>query len=221
VEGDKSKIVLDIGCGSGHGSNVLAGKFKKVQGVDLAEEGIAYAKKYWKKQNITFKIGSGTAIPFKDNTFDIVVSFEVFEHIKEWKTFLKEIRRVTKKDGKIYLSTPNKDIYNPWSKTPINPHHVFEMRIDEFKDALKPYFKLETFLGQRTPVYNDHWIWKIFDPLAYNLRKIIPYKLNNSLKLKIINWIKPELDKSDIIFVSKPEDIRKSRTMVAICRNKK
>lgn len=220
VEGDKSKAILDLGCGSGHGSNLLAKKFKFVDGIDISEDAIVYAKKHWGKNNITFHTGSGTALPFKDNTFDIVASFEVFEHIKEWKKYLKEIKRVTKKGGIIYLSTPNKNIYNPWSKTPINPHHIFEMRIDEFKQALKPYFYLEKFLGQRTPVYNDHWIWKIFDPLSYCLRKLVPYKVNNLLKLKIINWIKPELDKFDIIFVDKPEEIKKSRTMIAICRNK-
>lgn len=221
VKGNKKSKVLDIGCGTGHGTNVLAKKFTHVFGLDTSEEGIEYAKKNWKKKNISFLVGSGTAMPFKNNTFDITVAFEVFEHIKNWKKFLEEIRRVTKRNGIIYISTPNKDIYSPGTKKPINPHHFFEMTEKQFKKAMNSYFKIEIFLGQRTPVYNDHWIWKIVDPLLFTFKRVIPYKWNNTLKLRIINWIKPELEPTDIIFSGESSWIKKSRQMVAICKNNK
>lgn len=221
VKGRKNSIVLDIGCGSGHGSNLIAYRFKHIYGVDESSEAINYAKKYWQRKNITFIVGSGTEIPFKKNTFDITVAFEVFEHIKAWRKFLLEVKRVTKRGGMIYISTPNKDIYSPGTKKPINPHHFFEMTESQFRIALSSYFRIDLFLGQRTPVYNDHWIWKIIDPILFTFKKIIPYKVNNTIKLKIINIIKSKLELSDIIFSKKAALIKRSRFMLAICSNNK
>lgn len=221
VKGEKVFTILDIGCGTGHGSELLARSFKRVYGIDISQEAIDYAKKNWQRENITFSVGSGTQIPFRKNTFDITVAFEVFEHIKDWNKFLSELKRVTKRNGTIYISTPNKDIYSPGTRKPINPHHFFEMTEKQFKKALGSYFQIDQFLGQRTPVYNDHWIWKIVDPLLIIFKSIIPYKINNTIKLRIINWIKPELETSDIVFLRNPVGVKRSRVMVAICINKK
>lgn len=221
VRGEKDSNVLDIGCGAGHGSNLLSKHFKKIYGVDVSQEAISYAKRNWQRKNITFTVGSGTEIPFKENTFDITAAFEVFEHIKDWKKFLSELKRVTKRNGKIYISTPNKDIYSPGTKEPINPHHFFEMTEKQFKKALGSYFQIDEFLGQRTPIYNDHWIWRIVDPLLLILRGVLPYKFSNTLKLKIINWIKSELEPTDIVFSDDEIWVKKSRQMVAICTNEK
>jgi len=221
VTGNPDQVALDIGCGSGHGSNRLATKFKTVHGVDIAEEAIAYASEHWQKPNINFSVGDSLDIPFPENNFDVVIAFEVFEHLTDWRKFLSEIRRVLKDNGKVYISTPNKTLYSPGTKNPINPHHIFEMTIPEFKSALQEYFEIEHLYGQRTPVYNDHWIWKIVNPILFTFKKVIPYKVNNTLKLKIINWIKPELVASDIILKEDTEWLEKSRFMVAVCTNTK
>ncbi len=214
-------IVLDIGCGAGHGSATLAKKFRHVYGVDVSEEAITYAKQNWREENATFQVGDALAIPFPDNHFDAVVAFEVFEHLTNWRKFLIEIRRVLKPGGTVYISTPNKTLYSPGTKKPVNPHHVFEMTIPEFKDALGEYFTLQSLYGQRTPIYNDHWIWRIVNPVLFTFKRIIPYKVNNTLKLKIINWIKPELDESDIVLNDDPAWLERSRFMVGVCVNNK
>lgn len=221
VGGSKDSIVLDIGCGTGAGTNILAKSFKKAYGVDLAPDAIEYSKKYWNKKNISFTVGSGTDIPFPANTFDTVAAFEVFEHIKEWGKFLSELKRVTKRNGKIYISTPNKDIHSPGTKKPINPYHFFEMTEKEFRKALNKYFVIDSFLGQRTPVYNDHWIWKIVDPFLLTFHKVLPYKFDKTLKFIVMNWIKPELLPNDVVFSDDPNWVKKSRQMVAVCINSK
>lgn len=221
VSSDLNGTVLDIGCGSGHGSNNLAKKFKEVHGLDISLDAINYAKNYWQLPNINFSQGDCLNIPFPESHFDTVVAFEVFEHLTDWRLFLKEIQRVLKPDGLVYISTPNKSLYSPGTKKPINPHHVFEMTAPEFKDALSEFFALKTFYGQRTPVYNDHWIWKVVNPFLFIFRGLIPYKVNNTLKLKIINWIKPELESKDIVFSEKEDWINRSRFVVAVCANKK
>lgn len=221
VKGQRNSVVLDMGCGTGAGSNILAGTFEKVYGIDVSPEAIEYCKKYWKRKNLSFFIGSGTDIPFVKNTFDIVATFEVFEHIEDWGKFLLELKRVTKPQGKIYISTPNKDITSPGKEKPINPFHFFEMTEKEFRKALSEYFKIDSFLGQRTPIYNDHWIWKIVDPFLFTFNKVLPFEFGKSLKFKIINWIKPELSSEDIVFSDTPDWIRRSRQMLAICTNNK
>lgn len=221
VSGPKDSIVLDIGCGTGAGTNILAKNFNKIYGVDVSPDAIEYSKKYWKKKNISFIVGSGTNIPFPANRFDIVTAFEVFEHIKEWRKFLLELKRVTKRNGRIYISTPNKDIHSPGTKKPINPFHFFEMTEKEFKKALSKYFVIDSFLGQRTPVYNDHWIWKIVDPFLLTFHNILPYKFDKTLKFKVMNWIKPVLLPNDVIFSDDPGWVKKSRQMVAVCINSK
>jgi len=221
VEGDSKKVVLDIGCGTGYGSARFAGIFKKVFAIDISEEAILSASKKHQNKNIEFKIGSATNIPLPDNAVDIAVAFEVFEHVQNWRKFLKELQRVVNPSGKLYFSTPNKNKYNPWSKTPINPHHFFEMRPGEFRHALQTYFSIDTFLGQQTPVYNNHWVWRIIDPFLFYSRKLIPYKFNNYIKLKIINTIKPDLAFSDIKFSDDPGWIENSRVLFAICTNSK
>ena len=221
LPGDMSGSVLDIGCGAGHGSNMLSKKYKKVYGVDISEEAIEYAKKNWASDNTEFVVGSAMDIPFPDNSFETVSAFEVFEHLNDWRKFLSEIKRVLMPGGVVYISTPNKTLYSPGTKKPINPHHVFEMTIPEFKSALSEFFTLEEFYGQRTPVYNDHFIWKIVNPVLFTFKSIIPYKVNNTLKLKIINWIKPELEMSDIVLKNEPEWAERSRFVVGVCRNNK
>ncbi len=201
--------------------NNLVQKFKKVYGVDISAEAIEYCKRYWKQKNISFLVGSGTDIPFPANAFDVVATFEVFEHISEWEKFLSELRRITKPQGKIYISTPNKDITSPGKVKPINPFHFFEMTEKQFKKALSRYFNIDSFLGQRTPIYNDHWIWKIVDPFLFTFHRVLPFGFGKSLKFKIINWIKPELSPEDIVFSDNPDWIKKSRQMLAICKNNK
>jgi len=213
--------VLDLGCGAGHGSNLLAEKYSQVTGLDISIDAIDYAKKNWSRPNIDFIVGDSMSIPFESGSFDVVAAFEVFEHLSDWKKFLSEIRRVLKKDGTLYISTPNKDLYSPGTKKPINPHHVFEMTIPEFKEALSSYFILEDFYGQRTPVYNDNFIWKIVNPILFLFKNFIPYSLNNTFKLKIINFIKPNLDISDIIIKNDPEWVKNSRFVIGVCKNTK
>lgn len=106
VEG---KLILDVGCASGRIDQVLVERgAKKVFGIDISEDAIskATAKKI---KHSSYMVASALEIPFSDNTFDTVVSFEVLEHIPkgtEGKMF-SEIYRVLRPGGKLYLTTPN------------------------------------------------------------------------------------------------------------------
>ncbi len=106
--------ILDIGCGYGWLEVDLAKRgCKKVIGMEHEEEGLITAKKYICNKSILFDTGSAIALPYENNCFDTVISFEVIEHIPkntEEKMF-SEIHRVLKNNGKFYISTPNDNFF--------------------------------------------------------------------------------------------------------------
>lgn len=105
----KGKNILDIGCGYGWMELALhKGGVRGVVGIEYRENDLATATKNINELNIEFKVGSAIDVPFKDGKFDTVISWEVIEHIPKGteKKMFSEIKRVLKKDGVCYLSTP-------------------------------------------------------------------------------------------------------------------
>src|SRR5579862_7547633 len=84
----RGKRVLDAGCGAGYGSAELALAAESVTGVDVAPEAIEFACGHYQMPNLRFELGSCTALPFGNGSFDLVVAFEVIEHLEDWRGFL-------------------------------------------------------------------------------------------------------------------------------------
>ena len=143
----QGKKVLDIACGEGYGSHLLAETAEMVQGVDIDESVIAKAKNKYSRNNLGFVAGSVEKIPFEAASFDVVVSFETLEHISAHDKMLAEIRRVLKAGGILLISTPDKKTY---SDKPgySNPYHQKELSEAEFKNLLKNYFKYQELYWQ-------------------------------------------------------------------------
>jgi len=106
----KNKVILDVGCGFGWCEyNFLQKGVKKIVGLDLTNDA-KEALKQLDSDRFSFVQGSALKLPFKDNYFDTVVTWEVIEHVPKGKELkmLREIRRVLKPGGTFYLSTPHK-----------------------------------------------------------------------------------------------------------------
>jgi len=140
----QNKIVLDIACGEGYGSALIAEHATSVYGVDIDVECINLAtEKYESKiDNLHFKCGSADVISFDDNMFDVVISYETIEHldIDTQELFLSEIKRVLKHDGILIMSTPDKKIYSE-RYAHQNDFHLHEFYQEEFTSFLKKYFR--------------------------------------------------------------------------------
>ena len=143
----QGKHVLDIACGEGYGSNLLASSARFVNGVDIDQAIIIHASQNYKKENLSFTHGSVEKIPFEANTFDIVVSFETLEHTTEHISMLKEIKRVLKPEGLLLISTPDKKSYSdiPGYK---NPFHKKELYQAEFDKLLRDHFNYHSIYYQ-------------------------------------------------------------------------
>lgn len=100
-------IFLDIGCGAGYFSAELSKKVKKVYGLDYSKTNIeAVKKRYGYIKNIDFVLGDATNMPFKNNSFDVILATEIIEHIQDDNKFVKECHRVLKKNGRLIITTP-------------------------------------------------------------------------------------------------------------------
>lgn len=129
------RYVLDAGCGLGYGSAILAaGGAKRVAGVDLAPDVIEAAASTM-PSTVELTVGDVHELPFQDATFDLVVCFEVLEHVGDGDGVLDELARVANDGALVVVSSPNRDAYVPG-----NPHHRREYGPDELRDALAARF---------------------------------------------------------------------------------
>ncbi|MBC7875261.1 MAG: class I SAM-dependent methyltransferase [Ferruginibacter sp.] len=142
------KKVLDIACGEGYGSALLAKNALQVTGVDIEAGIISMAKDKYPQENLQFLTGSVENIPSADQQFEVVVSFETLEHIGDHEKMISEIKRVLLPGGLLVISTPDKKNYTD-TQILKNPFHVKELYAEEFGALLQKYFKNVELLNQQ------------------------------------------------------------------------
>jgi 2-polyprenyl-3-methyl-5-hydroxy-6-metoxy-1,4-benzoquinol methylase len=166
-----NKKVLDLACGEGYGSRLLAGTAESVVGVDIDDDAVKHARNKYIRSNLQFKRGSITDLPIEGrNLFDVIVCFEALEHIEDHAKLLSEVKRLLTQDGLFIVSTPNKWAYSDEPKYE-NPFHVHELYLDEFTELFEKYFKQVKILGQR--IYCNSNIWPVFSNSNTDLAEYI------------------------------------------------
>ena len=106
---DRILSVLDVGCGAGTQCFVYAELGHRVSGIDINQPLIEIAQKRAAATGSAgaFRVGSATALPFEDASFDVCLLNELLEHIPQWQACLDEATRVLKPGGILYVSTTN------------------------------------------------------------------------------------------------------------------
>ena len=149
--------ILDAGCGPGFFLAEINKEWGKY-GIELSKFNVDYINDSFSDINV--QVGSLEKLPYEDNFFDIVYSFQVMEHVFEPVKIFKEFSRVCKPDGKIIISTPNIDSFCSkrfkgnyrllgaphvimWS--PITMKHLFKLIGFEVVKEYYPFFKTEYF----------------------------------------------------------------------------
>lgn len=145
----RGKRVLDIACGEGYGSAMLAEVACSVTGVDISLEAVEHARKTYgsKFVNLKFQQGAADQIPLESKSVDLVVSFETIEHLVAQREMVGEIRRVLADDGVLVISSPNRPVYQ--ETYGFNEHHVQELDFKELDSLLREQFENIDYFGQR------------------------------------------------------------------------
>jgi SAM-dependent methyltransferase len=142
-------LTLDIACGTGYGLPVLQSRARRVIGVELDPRAVLEAKQHADSSPPAAVImADGCRLPFEDQTFDVVTSFETIEHLEERRQFVAELRRVLKTEGTCIFSTPNANHTKPINGKPRHPYHVHEYVPEELQAELSDYFGDVQMLGQ-------------------------------------------------------------------------
>lgn len=155
--------VLEIGTGTGYGIELIApsadsfitlDKYRSAE-VDSLPEGVEFVE------------AKVPPLPFADEEFDCVVSFQVIEHIKHDRAFVEEVRRVLKAGGRFIVSTPNR----PMSLTR-NPWHIREYTPEEFSRLLGDFSKVEA-LG----VKGNERVWRYYEKNRESVHRIMRFDI--------------------------------------------
>lgn len=127
-----SKKLLDVGCGKGDFITRMQQQGWEVEGLEVDAEAVEYART---EKRLTVHLGSLEDSGFPDNTFDVITSNHVIEHVHDPVTLIRECMRVLKPGGKLVLATPNIESFghevfkSDWSHLDVPRHlQLFTMK---------------------------------------------------------------------------------------------
>lgn len=146
----KSKNVLDIACGCGYGSYLLAteGEANFVCGVDLSKDAIRYGNHRYFHPKVE-RTADDAVLYKNEKCFDVIVSFETIEHIPNYIEFIDNLYENLSEDGTVLISTP---ITKKTTTKPNNPFHVIEWNFFDFQKLFETKFDIIEIILQETRI---------------------------------------------------------------------
>jgi SAM-dependent methyltransferase len=141
------RVVLDMACGEGYGSSVLAETAASVVGVDGNPDALEHARLKYTRPGLSFEWGAvetyGAA-----GAFDAVVFLQTIEHVVDPAAVLAHFRGLLRPSGIAYVSTPNVlTLAPPGASKSDNPWHLREYRVEEFTSLCRSAFDRVEMLG--------------------------------------------------------------------------
>lgn len=126
--------VLEAGCGEGYGADLIADVANRVVGLDYDESAVAHVRARYPR--VDMRHGNLAELPLPDADVDVVVNFQVIEHLWDQGQFVRECARVLRPSGVLLMSTPNRITFSPGLDTPLNPFHTRELDAAELTELL-------------------------------------------------------------------------------------
>ena len=132
--------VIDMACGEGYGSEVLARSAASVVGVDANPEAHDHAQQRYRRENLSFARGLVETYGEPDS-YDTAVFLQTIEHVQDPVAVLEHLRSLLVAGGVAYVSTPNLlTLAPPGAAKSDNPWHVREYRAHEFEALCRTVF---------------------------------------------------------------------------------
>jgi len=141
--------VLNVGGSSGIIDEYLSRYFHHVTGIDIDENAIDHARSEFKKEGLVFEIGDAMSMKYDENSFDIVVCSQVYEHVPDAKSLMSEMLRVLKPGGVVYFAAGNRLMFN-------EPHYNLPLLSVVPRPLAHIYLKLS---GRGTHYYEKHFTY--------------------------------------------------------------
>jgi len=182
----EGKRVLDMACGSGYGSFMLAANGARwVDGVDISEDAIGFARENYQQENLKY-VASDLLSFSSVEKYEVLVSFETIEHIDDYRGVIRKYWELLTPGGILLVSTPNRNITSPKAKTladaPNNAYHVREFTVAElaseltaagffvdegkiFGQRLQPYFRAQWLLKYYKKIFQPHKFSNVYPKL--------------------------------------------------------
>lgn len=143
----RGKHVLDVGCGVGYGTALLARTASRAVGIDISQKAVNEAFRLYPAGE--FLRMDAEAMTFPAASFDVIVSTENFEHLPNQAKHVRELARVLRDDGMCFIATPNPELFIGQN----NPFHTKENTYAELRDLLRQGFReVEIVEPTRVPV---------------------------------------------------------------------
>lgn len=203
------KDVLDLGCGVGYGTALLAERARRAVGIDLDPDAIAYARRRYGATNVEYREDDALALGLVDGSFDVVCSFETIEHVADRDALLREVRRVLRPGGSFLVSTPRATRTEP---EPENPFHAVELSRADFEALLRRHFDEVELYGQRRLQTRRHRLLQRVDALG--LRRRLTFLRPAS---RLLGTAPMAEVASDGIVIDR-EHLERASELVAVCR---
>jgi SAM-dependent methyltransferase len=122
-------VTVEVGCGEGYGTAVVASATDIVVGIDYDRSTTLHAARSYPAPR--FVRGNLAALPVADRSADVLISLQVIEHVWDHAQFLAQCRRVLRPAGTLVLSTPNRLTFSPGLDAPVNLFHTHEFTAPE------------------------------------------------------------------------------------------
>ncbi len=183
---DNTKVILDVGCGSGWVANTFLRKNIRVISLDISVTNPKKVRELYPSSIHNPLVADSFHLPLKSNSVDCVIASEIIEHVIKPSDFVNELLRVVKEGGRLVLSTPYKEKIKYYlcihcnKKTPANGHlHSFDEKKLEslYNQSNLVKFSYNTFGNKaliflRTHIFLKYLPFKIWQAIDWLANKI-------------------------------------------------
>jgi len=202
VGNTESLHLLDMSCSNGLMTKCLAEKFGSVTGIDIDEGALVHAREENARSNISYENMDGLHTTFEDNTFDVALCNQMYEHVPDPFQLMSEIHRVLKPGGICYFgATSRLIVIEPhYGKIPFlsylpkplaNRYLKLLGKGDKYYETLFTYWGLKKLVSSFNTV--DYTLKVVRDPVKFNLKNSESSILNSKITHRIAKFLFPVL----------------------------